>query len=304
MFAVSSPKAIDIGDLESPLAELNAQENERFQEKRGLPMSPQRRSQLTLLFIVSLALHGCGDTRNNTGGGPDVDEDSTDQPLEGDCEDELDNDGDGLTDCADEDCADSPECVSGAISNFTAQVAAFPVEGSDGMTIEAWVYLDEPTYYGHALRTWGAPSCPNQSFTLSSPTPEDGAWLHGDPSAPFALQALTAGSWIHLAAVQTAEVSTLYVNGEEAGSASPLSEGSYNCEGATVSADAVVWYGSWRLSTGSLYTDDFTPLESLTANNSTLALYTFDDRADPGYDASDNGRQLAFSSDPTIGARP
>jgi hypothetical protein len=255
-----------------------------------------------------LAAPGCRAPDAGSGNGPDSPTPSEQLPPEGttsgECDDGLDNDIDGLTDCDDEDCADLAECLPAAVSSFAAEVPAFPVDGAAGMTIEAWVHLDEPDHYGHVLRTWVAATCPRQSFTLSSPTPVDGAWLHGDPSAPLAVHPLPLESWVHVAAVQSSSGSVLYVDGEEVGTASELVEGSYDCDGGAVSADASMRFGSWRLSAGRIYTEEFIPPAELVAEDSTRALYSFDDHSDPGRGTSGNDRHLVFSVGPTVTVEP
>lgn len=59
---------------------------------------------LTLVLVACSGQLG-GDDMDDT---DDVD---TDQPsVEYVCDDEIDDDGDGATDCEDEDCADDPAC--------------------------------------------------------------------------------------------------------------------------------------------------------------------------------------------------
>ena len=53
------------------------------------------------------------DTEDTEDSGPDIDENS-ENPWNGECGDNLDNDGDGKVDCNDPDCVAAPECNQSA----------------------------------------------------------------------------------------------------------------------------------------------------------------------------------------------
>jgi hypothetical protein len=76
--------------------------------------------------ILGLVLAGCGDDKSPSA-----------QPTESNCGDGLDNDGDGLVDCADPDCRQSSETCSMAppldrsVASTLSEAAAFLYSGKD-----------------------------------------------------------------------------------------------------------------------------------------------------------------------------
>ncbi len=89
----------------------------------GLPVTPSlRKAMLPLALPVALAA-GCGTPQEDPS-------DPTDVQVEV-CNDNIDNDGDNLVDCADEQCVDVEDCIGDAVAEYAA-----PMPDQDPTAVE------------------------------------------------------------------------------------------------------------------------------------------------------------------------
>ncbi len=188
---------------------------------------------------------GDGGGAGDGGGGGD---DGGAVPVEGDCEDGADNDADGLADCLDSDCVDSWNCNLPATIDFSSQVFF------DGNTIECEVWgidvdVDIEDCQANATTElrWveSGPTCPTCDRTYSgvftysvetcsaligvpAPTRVDYGFVFVDPRTRELWSPDTAGTWVYVDTLGSADGRTFGLTGSE-----PILDDPDDCDNGT-----------------------------------------------------------------------